>query len=164
MTWKWIIILALVLLLLQCIIFPSVRPDLLMLLVVNISLFDSRERAAISGFLIGIVQDSFSSVPLGAFALAKSIGAFLIHAIASPLIPENRIVHVMGIAIGLAVQNIILFVIMVSMSDREFAMSGMYSILGREALYTVIAYPFAFAVMTKIRARKKVRHAEDEWF
>lgn len=170
MAWRWLLSIILGLLVLQSVVLPTilplnVRPDLLLLLVVNISLFYSRERAIMFGFVLGVIQDSFSNVPLGAFALAKSLVAFFVHTLlATPLVPENKLVHIMGIVLGLAIQNAMLFVIMVSTSNRQFALSGMYTILGLEAIYTLIAYPVVFWVFSRIRKRKKVHHAKEEWF
>ena len=67
----------------------GVQPDLLLILVVLIGLRESRSRATIIGFAIGLLQDLFATSLFGLSALAKSLVGFLVVTIAKRRVIGN---------------------------------------------------------------------------
>jgi rod shape-determining protein MreD len=141
----------------------NIKPDLLLILVVNVGLYDDKERAVVLGFAVGLLQDAFTSVPMGAFSLAKSVAGLVACGISSPLIPENRFVQALCLGAGLAVQNAIVFMIMATLRQHEFTFSEIGTTLGLEAAYTFLFAPPAFYIMKLLRSLRRTRYARSDW-
>ncbi len=59
----------------------GIKPDLLLIFVIILSLQRERFWGTLSGVFVGLIQDLFSTGFLGVFALAKTFSAFLVRTI-----------------------------------------------------------------------------------
>ncbi|MBN2056306.1 rod shape-determining protein MreD [bacterium] len=156
---RFILLYGILFLVLQCVIMPTlgwrnIKPDLLMILVVFIAMAEEEpEKPVIAGFILGLLEDAFSSVPLGGFALSKSLAALVAHFLAKRLFPDYRWVHLLGAAAGLAVQNIVLYFIMVVMSDRVFVLENLGAVLLIETGFTLMVYAFLFGLLSRLHLK-----------
>ncbi len=129
----------------------SIRPDLVLVLVVYLGISQSPFSGALLAFLLGCLMDVFAGSTLGFFALTKTLVFFCVYAMRGHLYFESSWAGLVLVSMGASIEAAILLILI---SVAPFSPT-LPSPVGRLILYpillTTLAAPFCFALLKRSR-------------
>jgi rod shape-determining protein MreD len=101
------------LLFLQCAVIPHLfpfhlKPDLLLVLAIYLSFYESRIKAGITCYLLGLMQDTFAGESLGLYGLAFLIICLAVKSVSSRLNTESPILLLVMVVCGTVLEGALL--------------------------------------------------------
>ena len=124
------------------------RPDLIILVVIFIGLRHGAAGGTIAGFLLGILQDTFSPHPVGISALANTITGFLAGQVRPLKLAFNA--RILALILLILIQGSLFFLIYQIQTDVSF----FYLVATRVFPNTI--YTFIIAILLSVFFRTQI--------
>lgn len=126
----------------------SVRPDLLLAIVVYFSMLRGPVYGTIAGFALGLLQDTQSHHVLGLNAFAKAVSGFVVAHAPEGLVKESPLTQ-MGVLFLAALLHNLVFLILYTWAQISMMPALMARIGLPGALYTALAAPLLLALLQR---------------
>lgn len=145
------IILAYVVLGLQCGLGPYIQindaaPNLVLPVIIFIALYAPRDAALLGTYIVGLMQDMISTVPLGTHALVYAAVTAAVRMTQPTIQREHWLTHVLLALSGGVLQGVVWTLAGMRMHDRP-----PMSLLVTTTIYTAILSPFMLKYLHKIK-------------
>jgi len=129
----------------------GLKPDLIMVIVVVLSLLRGEKEGAISGFAFGFLQDIFSANLLGINALVKTVIGFTCGILKEKIFHEHILFIIPVITFVSSFIQSILISLLLSAFGIEYNLAwSIKQIALPEALYNSLLSPFIFLIINKL--------------
>ncbi|GAK54410.1 rod shape-determining protein MreD [Candidatus Moduliflexus flocculans] len=120
-------------------VFLTIKPDLLLVIVVYLGLRKGPEIGCLSGFAFGLMQDASSEIAFGANAFAKTILGFLSGVAGKQLYTQSVITHMLCVGFSTVAGELILLGLQGFQSDWQ-------RLLLYETCYNMLCCPFIVGI------------------
>lgn len=111
-------------------VISGVHPDFLIAATVAFGLIEGREAGAIAGFILGLMADSFTTVPFGVSSLVYASVGYLAGMVEVASLPESRVVDVVVAAACAGGGEVLLYAVL--------QVLGLHTVLERRLVSAVL--------------------------
>ena len=140
----------------------GMRPDLVLLVVVYISLFWGSERAVMLGFAAGLCQDTLSSEVLGLQALSKSVVAFVVQALCKNVQVQSLIAQVLFTGLAIIVDTAVRYVVLMVFQLQALDVRMVFSTMFQQLLISVVLAPVVYRSLQLLVTKGRIRQEKGQ--
>jgi len=133
--------------------FLGPHPDLVLVVVLSIALYDGPLAGAVSGFFAGFAVDLLSDHVLGVGALVLCVAGWATGTVRDYYDRFSATTPIVIIAAGSALATLCLGLALKLLGDPRIAWSSLASDVPRIALYDAVLTPFVFAAVSALNRR-----------
>lgn len=117
----------------------TIKPDLLLVIVVYLGLRKGQETGCISGFAFGLMQDASSEIMFGANGFTKTIFGFLCGIAGKQLYTQSIVTHILCVGFSTVASELILLSLQGFQRDWQ-------QLLLYETCYNMLCCPFIVGI------------------
>jgi rod shape-determining protein MreD len=147
--------------LLARITFLGPRPDLVLVVVLCLALYDGALVGAVAGFGAGFLVDLLSDHVLGVSALALCLAGWGAGTVRDYYDRDSTTTPMVMVAVATALTTIFLAAVLKLLGDPRISWGGLAADVPRIALYDALLTPFVFAAVSALN--KRVDPTVREW-
>ncbi|MEP7055872.1 MAG: rod shape-determining protein MreD [Actinomycetota bacterium] len=141
--------------------FFGAHPDLVLVVVLSIALYDGPLAGALCGFAAGFAVDLLSDHVLGVGALVLCVAGYATGSVRDYYDRFSATTPIVIVAVASAGTTVVLGTVLKVLGDARVTWSGMAADVPRIALYDAVLTPFVFAAVSALNRR--VDPAVREW-
>lgn len=133
--------------------FLGPRPDLVLVVVLCIAMYDGPLAGALSGFAAGLAVGLLSDHVLGVAALAFCIAGWATGTVRDYYDRDSATTPIVIVAIATAGATLLLGLLLKLLGDARVSWGGLAADVPRIALYDAVLTPFVFAAVSALNRR-----------
>lgn len=133
--------------------FLGSRPDLVLVVVLSIALYDGPLAGAFGGFAAGFAVDLLSDHVLGVGALVLCVAGWATGTVRDYYDRLSATTPIIVVAVASAASTLLLGAVLKLLGDPRVAWSGLAADVPRVALYDAVLTPFVFAALSALNRR-----------
>lgn len=127
----------------------SVKPDLVLVLVVSLGLSRVTYSGAILAFFLGFLMDVFAGSTFGFFALTKTLIFFLVYATRGRLYFESHLAKAGLVALAVLIEAVLFLVLLRFTSPMPNLPFSVWQMVIGPVVSTSLASPFCFILLNR---------------
>lgn len=135
-----------------------VRPDMILILASYMGVRLGEENGAITGFLLGLVQDSLSSALFGANAFSKGVIGFIFGNLRDKIVYDNIFSQFIFVFIATVIDGAIILLIFFMTKPENAQVDVLMNKLLLQSIYTTLIGPLFLQALIFFNKKNAVRY------